>query len=123
MAFGDITVSNGTVSRVFTPTKSDGQTARRIDNATTVVLPTFLDLKHQEEGKVGTAQHRDRHLISLRRTEKDAVTGELNEAVINCTIVIPRTGVITRAMSDEMTNVIRNFLVTANLDKLYRGEL
>jgi len=108
---------------VFTLTTSDATSARRIRNDTDLLQPEFLDLKHAVEGKAGSVGHRDRHLISVRRVKKDTTTGELHEAVVNITIAMPRSGVITRAEMDEMTNVARNFIVTNNLTQLYRGEL
>lgn len=125
MAFGDISVSNGVATKVYTQVSTTGNSARRIRNDTDLSQPEFFDLKHQEEGTPGKVGHRDRHLISLRRVKKDTVTGELHEAVINCTIVVPRSGVITTAELTEMCDggIMRNFIVTANLAKLLRGEL
>jgi len=84
----------------------------------TLQAPVFLVVGHQ----LTTAQDgSDRHLVKIART---VVGTDLKPrtCVISCTIAVPRN-TISRVDVDNGIAELKEFLTTANVDALLRGEL
>lgn len=104
--------------------------ARRIDAASTLVEPTFLEIKHSATGK-GSAIV-DRHLISASRQEADA-GGNPFKATVNLTIALPRNTVFSNGEVADLVSYLVDFITdggfsgsgiagTTNLSAILRGE-
>lgn len=66
----------------------------------------------------------DRHIFTVTRDEYKGDTSGFHEvATVNLSIALPNTDSISRTELDKMINTVKNFLTTANVDKLLRGEL
>lgn len=129
MAFNDtITLDDASgddVSYVRTKTNSDGTT--RIDVASTLSLPSLLNIKHSSTGNNGNAV--DRHLVQLSKAI--ATTVGSVQLVANFTLAVPRDiAVETADVYDVVANMC-DFLMsgglttlasTTNIDALLRGE-
>lgn len=124
MAFAtDLVLADNTpTNRTFSLRKTDGYNTERIDQSTTQAEPRVLSIKHSSQGKKGTSDQADRHLISVSTTKKDATTGILYTMVTNVTHVVPAMGPLVRADSDHQFAFVKNFLITANVDKWLRNE-
>ena len=113
---------NAAANKTFSLRKTDGYNTERIDQSTTQLEPRVCAIKHTSQGKKGTAEQADRHLIQFSVTKKDATTGVLYTATLNCTLVVPVSGPLVRADFDHLIAFAKNFLVTANVDKWLRNE-
>jgi len=129
MAFSStITLDDATgddIDYVLVKTNGDGTT--RIDDATTLALPGFLNIKHSATGNNGSAV--DRHLVQIIRSV-DATPLPV-QVVVNCTIAVPRnTAVTANHVIDAVSNLcdfltsggFTTMAATTNLDALLRGE-
>lgn len=117
-----VLADNAAANKTFGLRKTDGYNTERIDSTTTQLEPRVCAIKHTVQGKVGNVDRADRHLVSFSVTKKDATTGLLYTAVINCTCVVPVTGPIARADVDHLIAFVKNFLVQANVDRWFRNE-
>lgn len=84
----------------------------------TLQAPVNLVIGHQ----LTSAQDgSDRHLVKISRT---VVGTDLKPrtVVISCTVSVPRN-TVTRANVDDSIAELKEFLTTANVDALLRGEL
>jgi len=107
--------------------KTNGDGTSRIDGATTLALPGFLNIKHSSTGNNGNAV--DRHLVQIIRSV-DATPLPV-QVVCNFTIAVPRnTAVTANHVVDAVSNLL-DFLMsggfttmaaTTNIDALLRGE-
>lgn len=101
-----------------------------IDTASTNVEPRTMRIAHRAESIPGlTGQTRDRHTVDFTVVKKDATTGLLFPASVSVSVLLPRSGVVTRAMLDDLIYFVgratpNGFVMTAaNIDKLLRSEL
>jgi len=104
--------------------------ARRIDVASTLVEPTFLEIKDSAKGKGNAVV--DRHLISASRQETDAA-GTPYKATVNLTIAAPRNLVFSNGELADLVSYLVDFITdggfsgagiagTTNLSAILRGE-
>jgi hypothetical protein len=107
---------------------SDANGSSYIDQATTLVAPGILSIRHSLQGKGSDAI--DRHLVQLARTVVDA-NGRSVVLTVNFTVAVPRnTAVTPTIVKDAITNVLDFFTdgaiatlaTSANIDALLRGE-
>ena len=63
----------------------------------------------------------DRHLVKFTKLVMDSNLRP-RTAVLNVTLAVPRVG-ITRTNVDDLIAEAKEFLVTANVDRIMRGEL
>jgi len=117
-----VLADNAAANKTFSLRKTDGFNTERIDQSTTAGEPRLCTIKHSAQGKKGTVEAADRHLISFATTKKDATTGVLYTATLNATLVIPQSGPLVRADFDHLIAFAKNFLITANVDKWVRSE-
>lgn len=124
MAFStDLVINdNAAAAKTFSLRKTNDYNTERIDQSTTQAEPRLLAIKHSTQGTKGTPSHADRHLASFSVTKKDATTGQMYTAVLNCTLVTPVQGPLVRADFDHLIAFLKNFLITANVDKWLRNE-
>lgn len=80
--------------------------------------PTLLVIGHQ---MTNSPTGSDRHLVKISKTVLDASNKQVT-AVMNFTVSVPRVAV-TRNDIDDMIAELKEFLATANVDALTRGEL
>lgn len=124
MAFASdlVLADNAAANKTFSLRKTEGFNTERIDQSTTQAEPRLCLIKHSSQGKKGTSEQADRHLVSFSVTKKDATTGIMSTAVLNITLVVPVMGPLVRADFDHLIAFGKNFLVTANVDKWVRNE-
>ena len=80
--------------------------------------PTLLTIGHQ---MTSSPTGSDRHLVKIARTVLDS-SNKPCTAVMNFTLSIPRVGVVRNDIDDIIAG-LKEFLATANVDALLRGEL
>lgn len=80
--------------------------------------PVILTIGHQ---MTSAQDGSDRHLVKIARTVLDS-DNRPRTLVINCTISVPRLG-IARTDVDNSLAELKEFLATANVDALLRGEI
>jgi len=113
---------------VFKLVSQDANGTRRIDVASTLALPTILNIKHSTTGK-SPGQIVDRHLVQVNKT----VTTATGTATVNAnfTLTIPRDVAVTNTIIHDLVTHIVDFLTdaaatglatSANIDALLRGE-
>ena len=114
-----MTLKDGSAANVtMVKLSSDAQSSRWINSATTLSAPSSLQISHT----MSTAPDgSDRHLVKLAKTVLDSNLRP-RTVVLNCTLSVPRVGV-TRADVNDVTAELKEFLVTANVDALLRGEV
>jgi hypothetical protein len=129
MAFATDVVlrDNAAADKTFSSRTTSGSRVERIDQASTPAEPRLLIIDHRRVGKSGTPEYRDEHLVQLKVTKKDAVTGKLYLGFCNVTIGQPVDGIVTRAEIDHLISFLKSgtngFLTsTTNIDKLLRSE-
>ena len=84
----------------------------------TLSTPNTLQIGHQMTTAV---EGSDRHLVKIAKTVLDAQSRP-RTVVMNFTLSVPRVG-IARVDVDDVIAELKEFLVTANVDALLRGEL
>lgn len=84
----------------------------------TLSEPALLVINHQ---MATSLQGTDRHLVKITKTKLDTAS-VAKTATLNFTLAVPRSG-ITRAHIDDMIAELKEFLNTARVDSLMRGEL
>lgn len=102
----------------FLRVKGDTERVTYISANSTVGLPNQLMIAHQiATSPTGV----DRHLVKLSKTVLDS-NSKQQTLVLNCTFSVPRLG-ITRNDIDDVIAELKEFLTTARVDALLRGEL
>lgn len=102
----------------------------RIDTATTATEPSNLVIKHSKSGANSNVV--DRHLVQVSKTLSDSA-GVSRTAIVNFTVAVPRSAVITQAMVFDMISNLIDFISdggfsdtgiagTTALTALLRGE-
>lgn len=100
----------------------------RIDIATTLAAPAFLNIRHSVTGKGSEAV--DRHLVQFNRTVPDS-DGVPRTLTVNLTLSVPRSAAITsQIVKDQIMNLLdlmsdgalTTLATSANIDSLLRGE-
>lgn len=120
MSFPDsLALKNAVAATVtFQRLTSNEQKNNYIDVASALSTPRTFSISHQ----MTTAQKGvDRHLIKVTKTALDAASQPCT-ATLNVTLNVPRTGT-TRADVDDLIAIAKDFLITANVDKVLRGEV
>lgn len=84
----------------------------------TLNAPTLLTIGHQ---MTSSPTGSDRHLVKIARTVLDS-SNKPCTAVMNFTLSVPRVGVVRNDLDDIIAG-LKEFLATANVDSLLRGEL
>lgn len=84
----------------------------------TLSTPNTLQIGHQMTSSVDGS---DRHLVKIAKTVLDAQSRP-RTVVMNFTLSVPRVGP-SRTDVDDVIAELKEFLVTANVDALLRGEL
>jgi len=118
--------ADGTDS-VFRLVSQDTTGTRRLDIASTLALPSVLQIKHSTSGK-GAALV-DRHLIQLNKT----LAATLGSVALNAnlTLAVPRDVAVTpEAIHDIISNILdlltdgtyTGTSTTTTLDAILRGE-
>lgn len=118
---------NAAADKTFSTRSTNGSRVERIDQASSSMEPRLLVIDHRRAGKAGTPEYRDEHLVQLKVTKKDAVTGKLYTGFINVTFGVPVDGIVTRTEMDHLISFLKSatngFLTaTANIDKILRSE-
>lgn len=123
--------NSANAAKSFTRTGFDSSGSNWIDTSSSASEPRGLKIKHQVSGRGKDAV--DRHLLSFYVTQLDA-DGVPRTAVVNTTVAVPRSDVITSThVYDLIANCIdlltagqwagiQTALTTTNVDKLLRGE-
>nr|QDH88738.1 MAG: hypothetical protein H2Bulk35506_000002 [Leviviridae sp.] len=104
--------------------------ARRIDSASTLTEPRFLEIKHSNSGK--GAGIVDRHLVSASKQKLDGA-GVPYKAIANFTMAVPRNTVFSTADVLDLAAAIidlitdggfsgSGFAGTTNASAILRGE-
>lgn len=84
----------------------------------TLSTPNTLQIGHQMSTSPDGS---DRHLVKIAKTVLDAQSRQ-RTVVLNFTLSVPRVGP-SRTDVDDVIAELKEFLVTANVDALLRGEL
>jgi hypothetical protein len=110
----------------LTGTTANG--SKRIDIATTLAAPAFLNINHAVSGKGADAV--DRHLVQFQRTIVDSA-GTPRTLTVNFTVAAPRSSAITSTViKDQINNLLdlmsdgalTTLATSNNIDSLLRGE-
>lgn len=102
----------------------------RINTATTATEPSNFVIKHSKSGSGSNMV--DRHLVQVSKTLSDSA-GVSRTAIVNFTMAVPRSSVITQAHVIDMVSNLIDFIAnggfsdtgiaaTTNLTALLRGE-
>jgi hypothetical protein len=123
MALADPVVlnDNGAVARSFYNVQVTLDGTKRIDSFPTLPTVRTMSVKHSTMGSVKGGDIADRHLLQFTYSVNDAA-GKAQLLTLNCTLAVPRSTSIVRADVDHLIAFAKNFLITANVDKLLRGE-
>lgn len=105
-------------NQVFVRLKSDNSQVSYGLQSASLSTPTTMIIGHQ---MTNSPTGSDRHLVKIAKTVLDASNKQVT-AVMNFTISAPRVAV-TRNDIDDMIAELKEFLATANVDALLRGEL
>jgi len=81
--------------------------------------PKTLSVSHSQVNR-GAAGVADRHLVRLDRTEVNA-SGVAATASVYVVLEVPRS-IVTEAQTLDMVTQLKNFLSSANLDKILNNE-
>lgn len=107
-------------SKSFVQNKISETGSTRIDTTTNLSAPRTMVIGHTTSGQ--GAKVVDRHLIQFSHNETD-LAGNLQTAVVNVTISVPRAAAISRVEIDDLIAFARNFTgVSANIDSILRNE-
>lgn len=87
-------------------------------SSSTLNAPVLLTIGHQMSSSIDGS---DRHMIKLTRTVLDS-DNRARTLVLNCTLSVPRLGVARTDVNNALAE-LKEFLSTANVDALLRGEL
>lgn len=104
--------------QTFLRLNSDKSQVNYALSTSSLSAPVSLVIGHQ---MTSAPDGSDRHLVKISRT----VIGADNKAktcVLNCTLSVPRV-TISRTNVDDCIAELKEFLATANVDALLRGEL
>ena len=102
----------------FVRLSSDKDKVTYADQASALSTPSMITIGHQ----MSTAPNGvDRHLVKISITKLDALSAQ-KTLTLNCSFSVPRTG-ITRTEVNDAIAELKEFLGTANVDALLRGEL
>jgi hypothetical protein len=113
--------------RTFSLQRYTADGSVRLDAATTLALPRTLTIRHSVQGVGPDAI--DRHLIQAAEVVAD--TGKLRSIVVNLTIQVPRSSVVTNQMVHDLLANVGDFVLDGNLpaspdftnvDAILRGE-
>lgn len=88
------------------------------DAAGTASQPNLLTIGHQMSASPSGV---DRHLVKISKTSLDSA-GAPKTLVLNCSFSVPKTGTTRTEINDAIAE-LKEFLGTANVDALLRGEL
>jgi len=99
---------------VYVLNKQDGTGSERMDQASSLAEPAVLRIKHSVTGKGLDAV--DRHLVQIARTE--ASDGSSATAIVNFTVTVPRSSLITSQIIFDMTANLLDFLMAGGLTTL-----
>lgn len=105
-------------NQTFVRLKSDNSQVSYGLQTANLSTPTLLTIGHQ---MTNSPTGSDRHLVKVSKTVLDSSNKQVT-AVLNFTLAVPRTA-ITRNDVDDMIAELKEFLATANVDALLRGEL
>lgn len=105
-------------NQIFVRLKGDNNAVIYGLQSAALNAPTLLTIGHQMTNSVAGS---DRHLVKIAKTVLDSAN-KPTTAVINFTVAAPRVA-ITRNDLDDMIAELKEFLATANVDALMRGEL
>jgi hypothetical protein len=128
MLASDLTLdkADGT-DQIFRLVSQDGSGSRRLDIASTLALPSVLNIKHSVSGKEPSIV--DRHLVSFSKTLPSTV-GSVT-ATVNFTLTVPRDVAVTSAVIWDMVcsmldllsdGSVASYTAHNNVDSLLRGE-
>lgn len=120
MSFSEsIVVKNAAAANVtLQRLNGDSQKVTYIDVSSTLATPRNMFISHQmSSAQDGT----DRHLVKLTKVALDANSRQCT-ATLNLTLNVPKLGIV-RGDVDDLIAMVKEFLVTANVDKLIRGEV
>lgn len=114
-----MTLKNAAAANVsFVKLTSDDKKSVWASTGGTLSTPNTLQIGHQ---MTTAPDGSDRHLVKVAKTVLDAQSRP-RTAVMNFTLSVPRVG-IARVDVDDIIAEIKEFLSTANVDALLRGEL
>jgi len=114
-----LTLKNGSAANVsMIKLTSDNVSSKWASSASTLSTPNTLQIAHT---MTTAPDGSDRHLVKLSKTVLDA-NSRPRTAVLNCTLSVPRVGIV-RLDVDDIIAELKEFLGTANVDALLRGEV
>lgn len=87
-------------------------------SSATLNQPVVLTIGHQ---MTSASDGSDRHMVKLTRTVLDS-DNRPRTLVVNCTVSVPRVGIARTDVNNALAE-LKEFLGTANVDALLRGEL
>lgn len=120
MSFSDtLTLKNAAAANVTMARLTDDQSkSTYMDITSSLSTPRQLMIAHQmATSPSGT----DRHLTKFTKTVLDTNL-KPQTAIINISCSVPRLG-IARGDLDDLIAMFKEFYLTANVDKLFRGEV
>lgn len=114
-----LTLKNGSAANVsMIKLTSDNLSSKWAAYSSTLSTPNSMQIAHT---MTTAPDGSDRHLVKLSKTVLDS-NSRPRTAVLNCTLSVPRVGIV-RLDVDDIIAELREFLVTANVDALLRGEV
>lgn len=102
----------------FVRLTSDNQTVKYGLQTASLNTPTLFTIGHQ---MTSSPTGNDRHMVKIAKTVLDSSLKQ-QTAVLNFTLSVPRNGIVRNDIDDIIAE-LKEFLVTANVDALLRGEL
>jgi len=113
-----LVVNDSVADRNFVKTKTMSDGSVRINDATTLLEPELLTIRHQTVG--GAASLVDRHLVQLSQTQIDD-NGVARTAQVNLTIAVPRSPDFTTEVLTRLVFMIKQ-VITGREANIIRGE-
>lgn len=121
-----ITIGVAPNEKSFVPQKNLPDGRVRINDATTLLEPELLTIRHStSRGGSGNPKQAvvDRHLVQASRTLRDSETGEEYQATVNMTFIVPRHASFDATAVGALQNdVVYTLGASGTLEAVLRGE-
>lgn len=118
MAFGNITLNDGTSDSTYTfINQEQGKANYRNLTGSTLALPHSIEISHQ----AGSSTKPDRHLVKLSRTDENTAGDRLDTGSVHIVIAAPRSIVPLSEMKKMIAEIVHFMSNSANVDSVLAG--
>lgn len=107
------------VDVIFTEVSQNGTKQIFSNTAAALTAPETIEVEHQlkQAGAKGT----DRHIVTYRKGDVDATTGQFSQLSLSLTLNIPRAAGITAAVVKDAAKVLQCFMKQTEIANLQAG--